>query len=141
MSEQGRIDDYDLEPVFYCATCLSLNIKYEEATDSDYCGKCGSTTIQVATLDNWEKMYEKKYGKKFTEKNDDIRNSPVFKMSLSKLMKKVADCPRWNDIIHEIYHHYPKGLSKADAIVLFFDKLVKDNRLNDLRSLLYQWKI
>ena len=141
MSEQNVINDYDSEPVYYCATCLSLNIKHEETIDSDCCGDCGNTTIQEATFEEWERKYQKKYGHKFAEKNDDIRNSPVFKMSFSKLMKKVADSPKWEQIIKEIYGYFPKGLSKADSIVVFFDKLIKDNKLDRLREILYKMKI
>ena len=141
MPEQELITNYDSEPVYYCTTCLSLSIKHEDAIDSDFCKECGSTAIKETTFENWEKMYERKYGHKYTIKNNDIRNSPVFKLSFSKLMKKVSDCPKWENIVKELYGYLPKGLSKADTILLFFDKLTKDNKLDKLRELLYRWKI
>ena len=141
MPEQGIHVDHDPEPVFYCATCLSLNVKYEESIDSDCCGECGSTDIRESSFEEWERRYEKKYGRKYVEKSQDIRNSPIFKLSFSKLMKKVSDCPKWETIIREIYKHFPGGISKADSIVMFFDHLVRDNKLDSLRELLYKWKI
>ena len=141
MSEQDRLNDYDSEPVCYCANCLSLNVKYEEAIDSDCCGKCGCTDIREALPQEWEKLYEKKYGKKFVEKSNDIRKSPIFQLSFSRLMAKVSDSPKWESIIKGIYGHLPKGCSKADSIVIFFDKLIKDNKLDALRTLLYKMKI
>lgn len=141
MSEQDQLQDYDSEPVYYCATCLSLKIKHEEAIDSDCCGDCGSTNVVESTFEEWEKKYEKKYGRKYTEKSNDIRKSPVFKMSFSQLMKKVSDSSKWESIIQSIYGCLPKGLSKSDSIVLFFDKLIKDNKLDSLRALLYKMKI
>lgn len=141
MSDYELLNDYDSEPVFYCSVCLSLNIKHEEAIDSDCCGECGSTAIDVASFEEWEKKYEKRYGHKLAEKNEDIRNSPVFKLSFSKLMKKVADCPKWESIIKEVYGCIPKGLGKADSIVMFFDWLTKNNKLDRLREVLYKWKI
>jgi hypothetical protein len=32
-----------------------------------------------------------------------------------------------------MYPRFPGGFGKADSIVLFFDKLAKDNKLDDLR--------
>lgn len=141
MPEQEKHNDYDSEPVFYCAVCLSLKIKHEDAIDSDCCGECGSTNIAEATLDEWEKQYEKKYGHKYAEKTNDIRNSPYYKMPFNKLMEKVSNSPRWEAIIREIYSSVPKGVSKIDSIVLFFGKLVDDNKLDKLKELLYKWKI
>jgi hypothetical protein len=141
MSEQDRNNDYDSEPVVYCAKCLSLKIKHEDALDIDCCGNCGSTDVVESSIEIWEKKYEAKYGKKFTVKNDDPRNSPIFKLPINKLMAKVSDCPKWENIIKDIYSHFPKGISKADSIVMFFDKLMKDNKLESLRTLLYKMKI
>ena len=141
MSELFKLDDYDSEPVVYCSKCLSLNIKHEDIIDSDCCMDCGCTDMEVATIDVWEKKWEKKHGHKLTEKNNDPRNSPVFKMSLSKLMHKVADSPKCEAIINAIYKHFPHGLSKAESVVVFFDLLVKDNKLDSLRNLLYKMKI
>ena len=136
MPEQNKLNDYDSEPVLYCATCLSLNIKHDDSTDSDYC-QCGCTDIRECLPDEWERKYEKKYGHKFVE-SGNIKNSPIFQLSFSKLMSKVSDSPKWEYIIKSIYGHTPKGLSKADSIVVFFDKLIKDNKLDALRTLLYK---
>ena len=138
MPEQEKINDYDSEPVVYCANCLSLKIKHNEALDMDYCD-CGCTDIKECLPEEWEVLYEKKYGHKYLEKSD-IRKSPIFQLSFSKLMHKVSDSPKWEYIIKEIYGHLPKGMSKADSIVVFFDRLVKDNKLDALRTLLYKMK-
>lgn len=139
MSEQERLNDYDSEPVVYCANCLSLKIKHNDDLDMDYCD-CGCTDIKECLPEEWEVLYEKKYSHKYLEKSD-IRKSPIFQLSFSKLMHKVSDSPKWEFIIKEIYGYIPKGLSKADCIVVFFDKLVKDNKLDALRTLLYKMKI
>lgn len=141
MSEQEKFNDYDSEPIFYCATCLSLKIKHEEAIDSDCCGECGCTNILQSTVEEWEKLYEKKYGRKYAEKTNDVRNSPYYKMPFNKLMEKVLNSPKWEDIIKAIYSGVPKGVSKVDSVVLFFGKLVDDNKLDRLKELLYKWKI
>lgn len=141
MAEQEKNNNYDDEPVVFCASCLSLKVKHDEDLDVDYCGKCGCTDVKEASPEEWEKLYEKKYGRKFVDKSNDIRKSPIFQMPLSKLMHKVADSPKWDIIIREIYGCLPRGLGKADSIVVFFDKLVKDNKLDSLRTLLYKMKI
>ena len=141
MPEQDRNNDYDSEPVVYCAKCLSLKIEHEDNLDIDCCGNCGSTDVIESSFNVWERRYEAKYGKKFAVKNDNPRNSPIFKLSLTKLMAKVSDCPKWESIIKDVYGHFPKGISKADSIVMFFDRLIRDNKLDSLRLLLYKMKI
>jgi hypothetical protein len=133
MSEQEKINDYDSEPIAFCANCLSLKIKHEDSIDMDYCSDCGSSEIMEAPVEQWEVMYEKKYGKKYVVKGNDPKKSPVFKLTISKLMDKFSNLPNWKVIIYNMYPRFPGGFGKADSIVLFFDKLAKDNKLDDLR--------
>ena len=42
----------------------------------------------------------------------------------------------WKDIICQLYPNFPTHLDKAEAIILLFDNLIRDNRLDDLRLLL-----
>jgi hypothetical protein len=133
MSEQEKINDYDSEPIAFCANCLSLKIKHEDSIDMDYCSDCGSSEIMEAPVEQWEVMYEKKYGKKYVVKGNDPKKSPVFKLTISKLMDKFSNLPNWKTIIYNMYPRFPGGFGKADSIVLFFDKLSKDNKLDDLR--------
>ncbi len=141
MSGQDTYNDYDSEPVRYCARCYSLKIKYDEDIDSDYCMDCGCTDTVESLIEDWEKKYEAKYGHKYTEKSNNIKKSPIFQLSINKLMQKVYDSQKWETIIRTIYKNFPRGLSRADSIVLFFDTLIKGNRLDDLRELLYRMKI
>lgn len=63
-------DNYNDEPVLYCAGCLSLNIKSIECmNDSDYCDSCGSTHIKQCHIEEWETLYKQRYGKKYLEFN------------------------------------------------------------------------
>ena len=55
----------DEDKVLYCPNCLSLQIVGIDGTDFCYCGKCGHTDIKEATFEDWDKMYQKKYGKKY----------------------------------------------------------------------------
>jgi hypothetical protein len=128
--------DYDEEPVVYCAKCYSLKIKYEEAIDADCCMDCGCSDVLTSSIDEWEKLYEQRYGHKFTVKTHDPKKSFIFKLPLEKLKEKVFKDIHWRDIIQNIYPHFPGGLGRADSLILFFDKLTRDNRLDDLRLLL-----
>ena len=65
-------DNYNDEPVYYCANCLSLKIKrfndptpgqFKENEDG-YCGMCTSTDIKSTHIYNWKKMFQIKYGYK-----------------------------------------------------------------------------
>lgn len=59
---------YNEEPVFYCNHCLSLKVRHVVGMeDSEYCDECGSTDIAQASIEEWEKLYEKKYGHKLLE--------------------------------------------------------------------------
>ena len=55
--------DYNKITVYYCKKCLSLRIRGID--DMNYCDKCSSTDIETTTIDEWEKLYEEKYGHKF----------------------------------------------------------------------------
>ena len=138
MTNQEKLSDYNSEPVSYCARCYSLKIRYEESIDSECCGDCGCTSTVTSTIEEWERKYQHRYGKKFTEKSNDPRTSPIFKLSLSKLKTKVCDSPVWRKIVTTIYPKFPGGLSKADSLILYFDSLIKENKLDDLKMLLYK---
>lgn len=139
--EQVSVDNEGLEPVVFCPKCYSLKIVHEENLDVDCCMDCGCTETQEAPFEVWEHLYEKRYGKKFAVKNTDFRKSPICLLPLNKLMEKVSHNTQWKTIITTIYSNFPKHLDKANAVILFFDKLVKDNRLDALRELLYKMKL
>ena len=136
LSNNERLQDYDSEPVEYCSRCYSLKIKYEEAIDADCCADCGCSDILTTTIDHWEELYKNRYGTKFVEKGTDPRKSPIFKLSIKKLKEKVYYHSSYKDIIYKLYPHFPRKLSKAESVILLFDKLIRDNRLDDLRLLL-----
>lgn len=60
------VKGYNDIPVFYCKKCLSLNIK--TVIGMDYCDDCNSTNIDHCHIEEWEKMYEEKYGYKLLNK-------------------------------------------------------------------------
>ena len=134
-----QLTPYDSEPVVFCSKCYSLKICHEETVGTDCCMDCGCSDVVSASIEEWERLYEKRYGKKYVVKGTDVRKNPVFGLPLKKLKTWVYDHPQWIKILHTIYPHFPKGLSKTDSIILFFDKLVQDNRLNDLRFLLLKY--
>ncbi len=137
MSEQRNTGSYDEEPVEYCSKCYSLKIKYEDAIDSDCCMDCGCSDVLTTTIDNWERLYERRYGHKFVTKTNDPRKSNYFKASVDELKVMVYKSPIWNVIIRNMYQKFPGGLGRADAVILFFNKLIKDNRIDELR--MYLW--
>ena len=63
------LNDYNDEPVFYCKDCLSLKIKtVVEGLDLDYCDECGGTDIEQTHIEEWKKLYKKRYGFDFLTK-------------------------------------------------------------------------
>lgn len=62
-------NQYNSEPVFYCKSCLSLKVRHiPELENSNYCDNCSGTDIGQCSIEEWENMYEQKYGHKFLEK-------------------------------------------------------------------------
>ena len=62
-------EDYNKEPVFYCAQCLSLRIKSVPMMEGmDYCDECNSTNIEESSIEEWEARYKERYGHRFLEK-------------------------------------------------------------------------
>ena len=139
--EQIVNNDYDAEPVRYCAKCFSLKICYKEVLDSDCCMDCGSLDIRESSIDTWEALYVRRYGKKYLEKGTDPKKSPIFSLPINKLKDKVANAASWKTIIETIYHKIPKGFTKGDALIWFFDKLTQDNKFEALRLLLVKMKL
>lgn len=133
-----KSDNYDAEPVVFCSRCYSLKVKYEESTGSEYCGTCGCTDIQEAPFPVWEKKYEDRYRHKFVEKNEDPKKSFVFNLSFKDLKRRVYESPQWKEIIKQMFPNFPEGYSKADSIILFFDTVVKKNKTEELRLLLFK---
>lgn len=136
MSTQEKLKEYDSEPVRYCPRCFSLKIRYEDAIGSDCCMECGCSDIAETTIENWERMYEHRYGDTYVAHDKDIKGTPIFKCSIGELKDKVYESPNYRDIITKMYPSFPGGFSRIDSVLLFFDKLSKDNRIDELRIIL-----
>ncbi len=138
MPEKDTNKNYDDEPVEYCKRCYSLKIRHEDITDTDCCMDCGSTEVAVTDIATWERLYEGRYGHKFVQKSADPRASIYFKMSIGRLKSEVFHTKPLQELIHDLYPHFPQGLGRSDSVILLFDRLITDNRLDDLRLLLYK---
>lgn len=135
MASEERLNDYDSEPVRYCSKCYSLKIKYDESIDDDYCVDCGCTDISESSISNWERLYEKRYGHKFTQKKYTAKDSSIYKMSLADLKVLVAKSDIWRFAINKMYPRIPTT-NKAEAIILLFNRAIDDNRIDELKMLL-----
>ena len=135
-----RHSEYDEEPVVYCSRCYSLKIKYEEAIDSDCCMECGCSDITSSSIQEWEELYKSRYGHPYAVKTKDPQKSFVFQQSIQQLKTRVFQSPLWRKIIHALYPKFPKYYDKTDSVILLFDRLAKDNRMDDLRILLFNYQ-
>lgn len=64
-------EEYEKEPVHYCASCLSLNVKELNDVKLDICGECGNTDIKMCSLERWNELYTDEYGKAFLTEDED----------------------------------------------------------------------
>jgi len=55
-------EDYNKEPVHYCASCLSLKVKNLDDIKLVICEDCGNTDIKKAGIDSWNMLYVNEYG-------------------------------------------------------------------------------
>lgn len=63
-------NNYNEDPVFYCKDCLSLKIhSIPQLDNSDYCETCGSNNVGQCSIEEWEQLFESKYGYKYLEEN------------------------------------------------------------------------
>lgn len=132
-----KLTDYDSEPVKYCPRCYSLRIgSIEGADDSDYCMDCGCSEVASASISEWEGLYEGRYGRRFVERNLDPERSRVYGLTLDGLKRELCLSPLWREIIHIMYPSFPGWLMKADSVILFFDKVLRDSRLGELKEVL-----
>ena len=68
LNTENQPNGYNEVPVLYCKHCLSLNIRnIPRMEDSDYCDDCGSTDIGECSIEEWETLYENRYGHKYLE--------------------------------------------------------------------------
>lgn len=63
-------NEYNAEPVFYCDSCLSLNIRSVSTSKLYMCGECGNTHIEETSIDEWTTMYNKQHGKDFISQEE-----------------------------------------------------------------------
>ena len=134
--------DYDLEPVQYCAKCYSLRIGHEDTIDTDYCMDCGSTETASTGIKEWEQLYKSRHSHDYVDRNDDPKGSVYFKMSLDELKSRLYNSSVLDTIIYKLYgSRFPQVTDRAEAVMVLFDKLGMDNRLDDLRYMMYDYNV
>lgn len=69
--DKNNKEQYNEEPVHYCKRCLSLNIKEMPLMpEQDYCGDCGTVDTGIASIEEWDEMYKKRYGHQYIIKKE-----------------------------------------------------------------------
>lgn len=61
------MNKYNIEKVFFCKECLSLDIRENTDKNVDECNKCKSLDIGRTNLVFWESLYKGKYGRRLLE--------------------------------------------------------------------------
>lgn len=53
-------EEYNNEPVYVCKRCHSLAIMtYNQSNITEYCRDCGSTDIEIMSIEDWLKITNK----------------------------------------------------------------------------------
>lgn len=129
--------DYNEDPVYYCTKCLSLDIRSIDGTkDSDYCHKCGCTDIKKTSIGEWEKLYKQRYGMKFAERTDSLRNNEFFSSTDTEVRKKLLCIPDFRDIVRRMYPKFPMEYGDVDTVLLFSEKVNVDSRMDELKLII-----
>lgn len=100
--------------------------------------KCGCSEIVESSIEEWEKLYEGRYGHKYVEKRGDPYRKYIYKKSIQELKTELFNRGDYRDIIMEIYPRFPKYLGKVDSIILLFDKLSRERNFDQLREKLIE---
>lgn len=100
--------------------------------------KCGCSEIEEANIKDWEKLYERRYGHKFAERNPNALRVKVYGLTMGELKQMFHESPYRQDILYLMYPSFPRYLTKVESTILFFDRICKDGRLNELRNLLIE---
>lgn len=136
-TNQRRSEEYNSEPVAYCPKCYSLQIGYIDGVEnSDYCMNCGCSETAVTSIGEWEELYRKRYGHSFVERKHNPELQRLNRMDMSELKQELFDNARCMSIIREMYPGFPKYLSRTDSVIMFFDKICKDRRIDELKDYL-----
>lgn len=128
---------YDNEPVVYCLRCYSLKIGHEDFTDVDFCMDCGSTETGETDIHTWERLYSGRYGHPFVNRKGSASGSIYFNMDIPSLKARLYKSEYLDTVIRRMYPGFPRGMTKTDKVLMFFDKLAKDGRMNEMRFNLY----
>lgn len=137
-TQNHQKEDYNSLPVRYCSKCYSLRIGYIQGADnSDYCESCGCSDIAETSIEEWEKLYEERYGHPYIQKDNTYKNSKASKVSIFELKRMLYHSPYFRAIVFDMYPSLPSRMDKPDLMMMFFDKVSKDNRIEELRYLLY----
>jgi len=135
MKNTQDLNEFDLEPVSYCPKCYSLKIGYIPGVDdSDYCMDCGCVDIARCQIQDWEKLYEDRYGHKYVVKRNSFEGHPLWNLSVKDLRKKLLESPYYREIIREVYPNWNYYGKAVDTIFLFFDNVVNDRLLPKLKK-------
>lgn len=123
--------DYDAEPVKFCANCYSLKIGYEPLVDMEYCMDCGSSELHEANIYQWENLYATKYGHKYIRRTKSTR-SPYASLSEEEHRALLYNSSALPEIIKRLYPKFPTGLNRGEAVMLLYNSLKKDGRIDEL---------
>lgn len=65
---ENQHNEYNAEPVYYCKHCLSLRVRsIPRMEDSEYCDECGAMEVGKCSIEEWEALYESKFGHKYLD--------------------------------------------------------------------------
>jgi len=106
--------------------------------DSDYCMKCGCSEVAEASIGEWEELYKARYGRRYVERTGDPYRKHIYQMTVQELKTELYDRANYREVIETLYPGFPRHFSRIDAILLFFDKIIKEGELNKLRDILIE---
>jgi hypothetical protein len=132
-------EEYNSDPVYFCENCYSLYIKHDDFLDADYCAKCGCSNIVCTDIKDWEKLYENRYKRKLVTRAGDPNVIKVYGMTWKEIKQFICDSPKWESIVCRMYPHLRNRYGRADTLMMFFDLVTRQNRINELKDVLVKY--
>lgn len=99
---------------------------------------CGCSEIVESNIEEWEKLYKSRYGHSYVKRDGNPYKRHIYRMTVQELKTELYERDNYREIMESIYPSFPKHFSRIDAVLLFFDKIIKEGELNKLRDILIE---
>lgn len=79
-------------------------------------------------------MWEERYGERYIKRYRNPKKAYVYNLPMGDLKQLIYLSPFRREIIKSMYHDFPEYVTDIESVLLLYDNVCKDGRLNELRD-------